>query len=413
MSKESSDGFRTNSDYDMYAVNSKFRVNISKDIHADFTIDYNHKYSVLRALLHGQLLLLIKQMKRSLPDHLNSKKESVLKLYSHNSENHLYPNPGSEDNTHRNHVNGLELQHSLSIGSSNLLTGGIELLEEDVDSRDDINSANSIGRHSRTRKGIFIQNETSLSEKAILTIGTRYDDISSQERFSPKASFLIKLPYQINISLSAGKGFRVPAMNALYWPDTGWAVGNPDLKPEQSTEYEIVIQKFFGNTGNIKLVTFEKNSKNLIQWQEVSPGRWSPVNISRARITGVETEGRLRISAADIGLNYTFLDPEDRATGEKIRFTSRHQIKGTASVYPAKGTTISFEWGYVSNYVVQEGDPRCYFLLDGKISQKVKLSFGTAEVFIIGKNILDRDFQTVKGYPMPPVQFIGGINFSF
>ncbi len=216
-------------------------------------------------------------------------KDTVLKLYNHNSRIH-YVNPDIENNTHENHVYGLDLQHSTLLGSSNLLTGGIELLEEDVDSRDDINSANSIGRHSRTRKGIFIQNETSLSEKAILTIGARYDDISSQERFSPKASFLIKLPYQTNISLSAGKGFRVPAMNALYWPDTGWAVGNPDIKPEQSTEYEIVIQKIFGNTGNIKLVTFEKNSKNLIQWQEVSPGRWSPVNVSRARITGVETE---------------------------------------------------------------------------------------------------------------------------
>ncbi len=412
LSKDSSEGFRTNSDYDVDAINTKLTFDLSKDIRADMTIDYNHKDAGSPGSLSWLTPLATQTDENLLVGITVKMKDTVLKLYNHNSRIH-YLNPDIEDNTHENHIYGLDLQHSTLLGSSNLLTGGIELLEEDVDSRDDINSANSIGRHSRTRKGIFIQNETSLSEKAILTIGTRYDDISSQERFSPKASFLIKLPYQINISLSAGKGFRVPAMNALYWPDTGWAVGNPDLKPEQSTEYEIVIQKFFGNTGNIKLVTFEKNSKNLIQWQEVSPGRWSPVNISRARITGVETEGRLRISAADIGLNYTFLDPEDRATGEKIRFTSRHQIKGTASVYPAKGTTISFEWGYVSNYVVQEGDPRCYFLLDGKISQKVKLSFGTAEVFIIGKNILDRDFQTVKGYPMPPVQFIGGINFSF
>lgn len=64
--------------------------------------------------------------------------------------------------------------------------------------------------------------------------------------------------------------------------------------------------------------------------------------------------------------------------------------------------------------LLQAGDPRCYFLLDGTLSQKVKLSNGfTGEIFIIGKNILDRDFQTETGYPMPPVQFIGGISLNF
>jgi outer membrane cobalamin receptor len=109
-----------------------------------------------------------------------------------------------------------------------------------------------------------------------------------------------------------------------------------------------------------------------------------------------------------------FMDPEDRTTGQKIRFSTRHQIKGTASIYPAKGTTVSLEGNYVTNYVVQAGDPRCYFLLDGKLSQKIRLSNGVSgEIFIIGKNILDRDFQTVTNYPMPPVQFIGGISLIF
>ncbi|MEW6163395.1 MAG: TonB-dependent receptor [Nitrospirota bacterium] len=198
------------------------------------------------------------------------------------------------------------------------------------------------------------------------------------------------------------------------WPDTGWAVGNPNLKPEQSTEHEASIQKFFGNTGNIKLIAFEKRSKDLIQWQEVSPWRWSPVNVARARIRGFETEGKLHINAVDIGLSYIFMDPEDKTTGQKIRYSTRHQIKGTTSIYPAKGTTISLEGGYVTNYVVRAGDPRCYFLLDGKLSQRVKLSNGVSgEIFIIGKNILDRDFQTVTNYPMPPVQFIGGISLTF
>jgi len=413
LSKGSSEGFRANSDYDIDAINTKITFDLSKDIRADLNIDYNHKDVGSPGSLTWPTPFATQTDENLLTGVTLKIKDAVLKLYSHNSRIR-YINPGSEDNTHKNHVNGLDLQHSILIGSSNLLTGGIELLEEDIDSRDNINTANSVGKHSRTRKGIFLQNETSISEKTVLTLGARYDDIDSKNRLSPKASFLVKLPNQINISLSAGKGFRVPSMNSLYWPDTGWAVGNPNLKPEQSTEYEGSIQKFFGNTGNVKIVAFEKRSKDLIQWQEISPWRWSPVNVARARIRGFETEGKLHINAADVGLSYMFTDPEDKTTGQKLRFSTRHQIKGTTSIYPAKGTTISLEGSYITNYVVQVGDPRCYFLLDGKLSQKIKLSNGVSgEIFIIGKNILDRDFQTVTNYPMPPVQFVGGISLNF
>lgn len=412
LSKESSDGFRTNSGYDIDAVNTKFTYDFSKDMHADFNVDYSHKDAGSPGSITWSTPFATQVDENFLTGIGLKIKDTALKLYSHYSRIR-YINPDSEDNTHKNYVNGIDLQHSVTIGASNLLTGGIELLEEDIDSRDNLNSSNSVGKHSRTRRGIFLQNETSLSEKALLTLGARYDNIASNDRLSPKASFLVKLPAQINISFSAGKGFRVPTMNALYWPDTGWAAGNPDLKPERSTEYEVNIQKFFGDTGNVKLVAFDKRSKDLIQWQETSPWRWTPVNVARARIKGFETEGKLHIKAADIGLSYTFMDTKDETTGQKIRFTTRHQLKGTTAIYPAKGMTASLEGSYVTNYVVQAGDPRCYFLLDGKLSQKIKLSDNiSAELFITGENILDRQFQTVTGYPMPPMQFIGGISFN-
>jgi outer membrane cobalamin receptor len=414
LSKESSDGNRKNSDYDATAVSTKLTYAFTNDIRADITLDYNHKDAGSPGPVTWLTPLASQEDENFLAGIDVKIKDTLLKLYSHNARID-YVNPGSENNTHRNHILGLDLQHSLSIGPSNLLTGGIEILQEDINSSDNINDANSIGKHGRTRKGIFLQNETSLAEKAILTIGLRYDSIASEERFSPKASVLIKLPWQTNLSLSAGQGFRVPEMNALFWPDTDWAVGNPDLKPEKSTEYEINVQKFFGNTGHIKVVGFEKRSTDLIQWQapETNPFKWSPVNVSKARIRGFETEGKLHLDILDLGLSYTFMDPEDRTTDDKIRFSTRHQIKGSASVYPMKGTTVSFEASYISRYVVRKGDPGCYFLLDGKISQKIKLPKGATELFITGKNILDRDYQTTKDYPMPPVQFLGGISYSF
>jgi len=412
LSKDKSDGFRANSDYDLNTINTKITYAPSQDMRADFTLDYNHRDAGAPGSL-SWLTPLASQTDEDLLTGLTVKiKETILKLYSNNSKVH-YKNPGSENNTHNNHLLGIDLQQSLLIGQSNLLTGGMEILEEDINSKDLFNPDNSIGRHSRTRKGIFIQNESTIYEKAVLTLGLRYDDIASLDRFSPKASLLIKLPWQTNLAFSAGQGFRVPEMNALFWPDTGWAVGNPNLKPEKSTEYEGSIKKFFSTTGNVRLVGFEKRVTDLIQWQENGQGKWSPVNVAKARIRGLEMGGKLRLNMLDLNVSYTFMDPQDIMTGKKIRFSTRHQIKGSTAVYPAKGTTVSLEWSYISNYVVQKGDPGCYFLLDGKISQKLYLPKVTPEIFLIGKNILDRDFQTTRDYPMPPVQFIGGISFNF
>ena len=73
-------------------------------------------------------------------------------------------------------------------------------------------------------------------------------------------------------------------------------------------------------------LSFEKISDDLIQWQEVSPGKWSPVNISKARVRGFETEGKLHLALMDLGVNYTFTDPEDRDIGQQD--TIRHTTPG-------------------------------------------------------------------------------------
>lgn len=413
LTKESSEGFRDNSDYHWDAASTKFTYDFSKDINAALNFDYSQRESGVPGTLTYPSPSARQKDDNILFGTSFKMKNTALKLYSHNSKMY-YLNPGSEENTHRNKVNGLDLQHSLSIGKSNLLTGGIELLSEKLNSQDHITSSSSIGKRSRTRKGLFLQNESVITEYATFTLGARYDDIASEERLSPKSSILFKLPYQINVSFSVGKGFRVPTMNELYWPDTGWAVGNPNLKSEKSTEYEMILQKFFSDTGRIKFAAFKKDAKDLIEWQEISPWRWSPVNVSRAEIKGFETEGKLHLKEADFGLGYTFIDPEDLSTGKKIRYKTRHQLKGTVAVYPLKDTTASLEGRYVSNYVVRDGDPRCYFVLDGKLSRKIKLIDNVdGEIFIIGKNILNRKYQTVKDYPMPPVQYTAGMSIIF
>ena len=68
----------------MYAVNSKFRVNISKDISADLTVDYNHKDAGSPGSVSWPTPFADQTDEALLAGITFTVKESVLKLYSHN-----------------------------------------------------------------------------------------------------------------------------------------------------------------------------------------------------------------------------------------------------------------------------------------------------------------------------------------
>ncbi len=42
------------------------------------------------------------------------------------------------------------------------------------------------------------------------------------------------MPYALKIKANYGTAFKAPTLNDLFWPNTGWAMGNPDLKSEKS-----------------------------------------------------------------------------------------------------------------------------------------------------------------------------------
>lgn len=410
--REESSGFRENSDYELWGMNSKLTFDLSKDFHIDFNADYNHR----DAGAPGHKLYpspLARQKDENTMFGITFRiKDTIAKLYNHNSRIG-YVNPAFlTDSTHKNHIYGADLQSSILIGSSNLITGGIELISEEVDST-------IIGSKGRTRKGIFIQDEISMLGNVIFNIGLRYDDFDKGNQLTPKAAILYKVAKDTSIRFSAGKGYRIPTLNDLYWnEDWGSGMGmfgNPDLKPEKATEYEASVEQIFNKNIRARVLVFQKDVKDLIKWQQKDAfgSLWMVENIDKARIRGFELNSQLNLDILNLEASYYYQDPKDRNTGKRIYALQRHQISGILSVYPFKETTVSLEGRYVSHYVMSGNPKWCYFVLDGKLSKKFPTSFGKGEIFIIGKNILDRDFETSRGFPMPPVQFIGGLSLSF
>jgi outer membrane cobalamin receptor len=283
--------------------------------------------------------------------------------------------------------------------------------------RDELEST-STGDHSADINAWYIQDEIAAGESLIIVIGQRYDDHSVYgDQWSPRASarYLFSGSGTI-LRLSYGESFRGPTFNDLYWPNVGWAMGNPDLVPETAKEYEAGLEQQLG-TGNVLKVTgFERKVKDLIDWKEFAPFQYRPENIGRATIKGAEAEALLRFAAtSSFAVNYTYLNPVDETTGEKIYYTiPKEQIKGTLIFAVDQDVYITAEGRSVKNYV-KAGEPKWqYSVYDAKIAQKIgRKGAARGEIYFAMLNIFDRKYENARGYPMPPKEIRGGLTVPF
>ena len=322
------------------------------------------------------------------------------------------PNPDfPQDSKHVSTTTGAEAQTNWLVNSWNQLSFGVEAKEDHLASTD-------AGGHTASLWAAYLQDEISIGEPLIVVIGGRNDSHSVYgDKFSPRASarYLIAGSGTI-IRASAGEAFRAPTLNDLYWSFDGFEQGNPNLKPETSKEYEGGIEQPFGKGNSVKFTAFERKVKDLIQWLPDANFIYSPVNIGKARITGYEAEVKLvPVEQLTWAVNYTYMDPVDETTGEKIYYViPQSQIKSYVNVSLFSIMNLYIEGRVVRNYVKPGESSWQYEVADAKVTMPISLGQHVkAEVFIGVKNIFDRKYSTVKGYPMPPAEVSGGIALQF
>jgi len=98
----------------------------------------------------------------------------------------------------------------------------------------------------------------------------------------------IELLYSINqthqLRFNTSKNFRLPTFNDLYWQPGG----NPDLKPEESSSFEV---GYDWRKKNFKfhLTGFYIDTNNLIKWVPGSNQLWQPENFEKVVYKGFES----------------------------------------------------------------------------------------------------------------------------
>ncbi|MCF6753910.1 TonB-dependent receptor [Pseudomonas stutzeri] len=228
-------------------------------------------------------------------------------------------------------------QVSTLLGNHRLTFGG-ELRRTELSHNQNLSSDAQVDQ-----KAVYLQDEFSLGNLDI-TLGGRWDEHDGFDgEFSPRAYGVYNLTDNWVIKGGAGKAFKAPS---IYQLDDSYSVlacrgvcavyGNPDLKPERSTSYELgtLYQNERLEAG---VMLFHNDIKDLIMTETTTIRRVPGVglvaddpeltyyNQDRVRLQGYELQGRYTFSDA-IGLraNYTYVDSENRDTGEPLPNTPEH-----------------------------------------------------------------------------------------
>jgi outer membrane cobalamin receptor len=412
--RETSDGYRVNSDLNKINASIKAGYELSSNSSIELTSDHINK----EIGVPGSTSWPSPSARQTTSDTATGIGYRVkfspaldLKINAYYSRENLeYKNP-PVDSVYRSASRGADTQVTWLANSWNLITVGAEGRDEHVDSPD-------TGIHSSSLWAGYLQDEISAGEHLIVVIGGREDSHSVYgDKFSPKVSarYLVSGTGTI-VRASAGKSFRAPTFNDLYFSDAYGDKGNPDLRPETATEYEAGIEQPFGKRNAVKVTGFERKVTNLIDWQEYAPFQYQAVNIGKAKIRGSEAEAKFTFfEVLTWAVNYTYMNPVNELTGEKIYYTiPESQLKSSANLALSSKTNIYVEGRYVKNYVKPTDPEWDYIVIDGKITQTVYQRESSRGSIVIGmNNIFDRKYETVKGYPMPPAEVYGGVSIQF
>lgn len=237
-------------------------------------------------------------------------------------------------------------------------------------------------KHEQT--ALFIEDNWDIVDSLTLTLGGRYDhhNIYSSQ-FSPRGYLTWRTNDFWTVKGGVSTGYKTPQPNQLFEGIVNFGgqgvnpmVGNPDLKPETSVNYEVgvyydsldrlnVNATFFKNdfkdkiaSGNYSPNCYDANSNldpnvqgNCVDigpgWAELGYTEFSQtLNVDKAETRGVELAGSYDIlHNLNLRTNYTYTKSEQKSGKDKglpLVNTPKHMANATLTYRPIPKLGLSF-----------------------------------------------------------------------
>jgi len=330
--------------------------------------------------------------------------------YAYNFINFIDPNPDwPQKSKHTESRENVEFIQEFTL-QKQMLNTGIQFFRDGIISSE-------IGNHTINQFGIF--------SNGIFKDSTQFFEFEQMPaiRFDHASTFGNSLNGKIgtvitgNIVLkpaifyNIGNSFRAPSFNDLYWPSDAYNVGNPDLKPETSTNWDFGFQmQYTFDSVNIRtrFSHYAMQLSEMIIWMPDSSGIvWSPKNVSQATINGFKLDWSLNYRQEwNVALNYHYNDARNKETNKYLiyrplsTFTCSFERFGN---WLNTGISYTFSGKVFTNEKNTASLPY-YHLVNVHAGYKVPIQLLKQNGMWIVYDMLNatnQDRSTNEGYPLP------------
>ncbi|USD43286.1 TonB-dependent receptor [Vibrio sp. SCSIO 43135] len=321
-----------------------------------------------------------------------------------NVENIEAANDGSDSIEELTQI--IEASATTYIGDSHTVTFGLDYQTSQL-----TNPEHIVGNKAEAYQGaVFVQDQWEMTDTLTATIGGRLDKHEHYgEEFSPRVYLVHQTTEQLVLKGGVGKAFKAPTMTQNH-PDFSmnsckgncYIVGNEDLEAETSINYELSAL-YSARNWSFEGALFRNEIENLIEQTDIycEEGSWSSgvmscidedgnlidrdisdpyksyQNVSKAVIQGLEMSGNVQLSD-NWGLsgNYTYLDTEDKSTGEELDGRYKHSAFMRLNWYPTSSLNTFVSTRY-------RGDRR----IDSQLEQDAYTTFDFGTVYNVNDSL--------------------------
>ncbi len=315
----------------------------------------------------------------------------------------------------------LEAQWSRTLNHWLGLEAGAQFLAETFLNRDPVNPQQTLPTVSRRTESVRIGAELKKELKGFsgqLSQRYRWDRVDDGSHLSPYIGASLKYGSRLILGANTAysESYRTPPIDALFWQNDVFAVGNPDLKPETAIKREAGISLEVNSPVkiNAKNSWYESDLADLIIWRRQFDGKYKPVNLDRAHYSGVEWSIGVSVLEDNLRLKYTYstLSAVNRSAGSgyegnqiPFRPDRTEMVSATCRLHPL---TISYRISHTGRQYIREANTKAlepYTLHDLGIQFDLRLFEHTHKVDFEVLNLFNEHYELLERMPMPPRSF--------
>jgi len=277
--------------------------------------------------------------------------------------------------------------------------------------------------HSRYNTGYFANATGDIGSKFSYNAGIRLTD---SQQFGTFVTYRVGAGFAFdpttNVHGAIGSAFREPSFTEEY--ASGFATGNPSLKPEIGRSWELGAMHTFTSLGvGAGLTYFSQRFTDMIQYDpSVPPGTPNYENIAEATATGLEAELHTKVTAPWVlGFAYTWLKTDvvnagiiggptaALVTGEPLLRRPANAGNLSLTYHEPKKVALTAQLVYVGSRAdvdYNAGDRvtlPSYLLVNASLMWTVKSDNEGRFLAVTfrGTNLLDHDYQQTVGFAAP------------